>query len=122
MNIFFVFADGSVTTPPLSGTILPGITRDSILTLARDLGAVVREEPYSLDQWRSDARSGALRETFACGTAAVLTPIGTVKTAGGDFAIANGGAGALTTELRARLSDIQRGRAADPYGWVYPVA
>jgi branched-chain amino acid aminotransferase len=121
MNIFFVFADGSMTTPPLGGTILPGITRDSILALARDQGAVVREEPYSLDQWRADAQSGALRETFACGTAAVLTPIGTVKTASGDFTIANGGPGVLTTELRARLSDIQRGRAADPHGWVYPV-
>jgi branched-chain amino acid aminotransferase len=121
MNIFFVFADGSIITPPLGGTILPGVTRDSILTLAKDRGAVVREEPYSLDQWREDARSGALSEAFACGTAAVLTPIGTVKTADGDFTIGNGGPGALTGELRAQLSGIQRGRAADPHGWVYPV-
>ncbi|MGC7974445.1 aminotransferase class IV, partial [Salmonella enterica] len=85
MNIFFVFDDGSIATPPLTGTILPGITRDSLLTLARDMGLNVREEPYAIDQCRADAQSGRLLEAFACGTAAVVTPIGTMKMRDGAF-------------------------------------
>jgi branched-chain amino acid aminotransferase len=81
----------------------------------------VREEPYSLDQWRADAASGRLREVFACGTAAVLTGIGTVRTASGDFTIGNGAEGETTEQLRNALIGIQRGRTADPYGWVRPV-
>src|SRR5262249_19081404 len=108
MNIFFVFDDGSMITPPLGGTILPGITRASIPELAKDKGIAVREQPYGFDQWRQDAASGRLRETFACGTAAVLTPIGRVKFPEGEFAIANGGPGAQTEALRAALIDIQR--------------
>jgi len=118
MNVFFVFDDGSITTPPLGGTILPGITRDSLLTLARDAGMTVREERYGLDQWRADAASGRLREAFACGTAAVVTPIGTVKGPDFSFSIGNGGPGLITEKLRAALVDIQRGVAPDPYGWV----
>src|SRR5215207_7324753 len=68
MNVFYVFDDGSLVTPPLTGTILPGITRDAIITLARRMGHEVREEPYSFDQWTADAASGRLREAFACGT------------------------------------------------------
>src|SRR5436305_13349723 len=83
MNIFFVFADGSISTPPLAGTILHGITRDSILTLARDQGVAVREEPYAIEQWEADAKSGRLTEAFACGTAAVVTAIGSVRSAEG---------------------------------------
>jgi len=121
MNIFFVLDDGSMVTPPLGGTILPGITRASIITLARDQGIEVREEGYSLDDWRRDAASGRLKEAFACGTAAVLTPIGTVRTQDGDFQIGNGGSGARTEDLRGALVDIQRGRAADTRGWVRKV-
>lgn len=121
MNVFFRMDDGSLQTPPLGGTILPGITRDSIITLARDQGITVREEPYSLDQWRADAASGRLREVFACGTAAVLTGIGTVRTVSGDFTIGNGAEGEMTEQLRNALIGIQRGRTADPYGWVHPV-
>ena len=121
MNIFFVFDDSSMVTPPLGGTILPGITRASILTLAKDMKIAVREEPYALDQWRADAASGRLRETFACGTAAVLTPIGTVKSRDGDFVIGNGGSGAQTEKLEATLIDIQRCRAKDMHGWVHKV-
>jgi branched-chain amino acid aminotransferase len=121
MNVFFRMDDGSLQTPPLGGTILPGITRNSIITLARDQGITVREEPYSLDQWRADAASGRLREVFACGTAAVLTGIGTVRTVSGDFTIGNGAEGEMTEQLRNALIGIQRGRTADPYGWVHPV-
>ena len=117
MNVFFVFDDGSMLTPPL-GTILPGITRNSLMTLARDAGIAVREERYSIDQWQADAESGRLREAFACGTAAVVTPIGAVRGTDLDFMIGNGGPGLLTTELRAKLVAIQRGEAPDPHGWV----
>ena len=122
MNVFFVFDDGSMITPPLSGTILPGITRDSVITLARAQGIDVREEPYSIDQWRADAASGRLREAFACGTAAVITPIGEVRSSDGDFTIAGGvDPGSITQRLRTALVDIQRGVAPDPYGWVHTV-
>ena len=97
MNVFFVFDDGSLATPPL-GTILPGITRDSIIKLARDAGKTVREEPYSLDQWRKDAASGKLKEAFACGTAAVISPIGKVRSVSGDFDISGGAAGPVGHE------------------------
>jgi len=121
MNVFFVFNDGSLSTPPLGGTILPGVTRSSLLTLAKDKGIKVREERYSYDQWKADAHSGKLREAFACGTAAVVTAIGTVRTPEGEFKIGNGGAGTRTEELKAALVDIQRSRAADPHKWVHKV-
>ncbi|WP_298283300.1 aminotransferase class IV, partial [Novosphingobium sp.] len=121
MNLFFVFADGSLITPPLSGTILPGITRESLLALALDEGLTVREERYSLDQWRADANSGALVETFACGTAAVVTPVGKVTGTDGEFVIGSGGPGQTTQKLRQRLVAIQRGEAPDPHGWVHHI-
>ncbi len=118
MNLFFVFDDGSLQTPPLGGTILPGITRDALLTLARDEGLTVREAPYAIDQWRADAVSGRLTESFACGTAAVVTPVGSVTSNEGKFTIGAGGPGQTTQRLRDRLVGIQRGIMADPYGWV----
>ncbi|HVE21623.1 MAG TPA: branched-chain amino acid aminotransferase [Acidocella sp.] len=123
MNMFFVFDDGSLLTPPLGGTILPGITRESLITLARAAGMQVREERYSFQQWREDAASGRLREAFACGTAAVVTPIGKIKFAGGQALIGDGEhAGAITKMLKDSLVKIQRGQAEDPYGWVHRVA
>jgi branched-chain amino acid aminotransferase len=121
MNIFFVFDDGSLQTPPLSGTILAGITRDSIIQLARGQGLTVREEPYSIEQWQADAQSGRLTESFACGTAAVVTAIGSVRGADGGFTIGGQSVGPTTQRLRSALVDIQRGAAADPYGWVEQV-
>lgn len=121
MNVFFTFADGSLQTPPLGGTILPGITRDAIMTLAREAGLEVREAPYSIDQWRADATSGHLVEAFACGTAAVVTPIGSVASTEGTFAIGAGGPGQLTQKLRKQLVDIQNGTAPDPHRWVYRI-
>ncbi|KKW93525.1 MULTISPECIES: branched-chain amino acid aminotransferase [Sphingobium] len=118
MNVFFVMDDGSIVTPPLGGTILPGITRNSIISLARAKGHEVREEPYSFAQWRADAASGNLREAFACGTAAVVTAIGMVKSVDGDFTIGNGDGGIVTETLRAELTGIQRGTVADPANWV----
>jgi branched-chain amino acid aminotransferase len=117
MNVFFVFEDGSIQTPPLGGTILPGVTRDSLITLARDLGVTVREEPYAIDQWQADAKSGKVVESFACGTAAVVTPIGHVKSRHYGFTIGDGQPGPITQKLKAALTDIQFGRAPDPHGW-----
>lgn len=121
MNLFFVFDDGSIVTPPLTGTILPGITRESLMKLAREEGLTVREERYSLDQWRADAASGRLVEAFACGTAAVVTPVGKVAGRDGEFVIGSGGPGQLTQKLRAQLVAIQRGEAPDAHGWVQRV-
>jgi len=122
MNLFFVFDDGSIATPPLTGTILPGITRDSLLTLARDQGLVVREEPYAIDRWRADAVSGRLAEAFACGTAAVVTTIGEVVDGDDRFTVGGGVEGPVTTALRAALVAIQRGAAPDPHGWLHRLA
>jgi branched-chain amino acid aminotransferase len=121
MNVFFVLDDGSLATPPLSGTILPGITRESIIALARAAGRQVVERPVSFTEWREGAASGRISEAFACGTAAVVTPIGAVRFPGGEFAVAGGGAGEVTMALRQQLVDIQRGRADDPFGWVHKV-
>ena len=121
MNIFFVFDDGSMVTPPLGGTILPGITRSSLLTLAKDKGIKVHEDRYSIDQWRTDAQSGRLREAFACGTAAVVTPIGTVRSKDGEFKIGNGGPGTRTEDLKSALVGIQRGTTADKHSWLHKV-
>lgn len=121
MNLFFVRADGSVITPPLTGTILPGITRESLIHMLRDEGLDVREEPYSIDQWREEAESGHLLETMACGTAAVVTPVGTVASPAGEFHIGAGGIGQITAKMRERLVDTQHGRAADTHGWVMRV-
>jgi len=118
MNIFFVMTDGSVITPPLGGTILPGVTRSSVLTLARDAGLAVDERAYSFRQFQDDAQSGALREAFACGTAAVIAAIGEVRYAAGAFTIANGGTGAVTTRLREELVGLQRGLVEDRHGWI----
>jgi branched-chain amino acid aminotransferase len=121
MNLFFVMDDGSMVTPPCDGTILEGITRDSLIILARGQGLTVREERYSIDQWRDDAKTGKLTEVFACGTAAVVTPVGSVHGTFGEFAIGAGGPGQITAKLRSALVEIQRGAAPDPYGWVQPI-
>jgi branched-chain amino acid aminotransferase len=118
MNLFFVMDDGSMVTPPLGGTILPGITRDSLLQLARDEGLKVREEKFSIEQWKALADSGKCTESFACGTAAVVAPIGKVSAPDWSFQVGTGGPGQMTMKLRQRLVDIQRGTAPDPHGWI----
>ncbi len=121
MNIFFLFDDRTIITPPLRGTILPGITRASLLTIAADMGMTVSEQPYSFQQWQADAASGHLREAFACGTAAVVAGIGTVVSPSGRFRIGDGGTGPVTTLLRDTLINMQRGRAPDPHRWLHPL-
>lgn len=117
MNVFFVMDDGSLLTPSL-GTVLPGITRDSIIVLAREMGHEVREGRYGFSDWIVDAQSGRLRECFACGTAATIVPIGEVRHRNGAFTIAHGGIGPITRSLKAKLSGIQHGSITDDHGWV----
>ncbi|WP_051392974.1 branched-chain amino acid aminotransferase [Glycomyces arizonensis] len=122
MNLFFVYENERVVYTPKLGTILPGITRDAIFTLASESGWEVRETDYALTRWRDDAESGALTEAFACGTAAVITPIGTVKSRKGEFTVAGGEAGKFTMQLRQAILDIQHGRAEDTHGWTTRIA
>ena len=121
MNLFFVYGSGKdarLVTPELTGALLPGVTRDSLLRLAPDLGYEVSEERISVDQWRNDCASGAITEVFACGTAAALTPVGTVKSAQGGWTIGKGEPGPITMQLRQTLVGIQTGELPDAHGWV----
>ncbi|KID29528.1 branched-chain amino acid aminotransferase [Prauserella rugosa] len=122
MNLFFVFgsgADATVVTPELSGSLLPGVTRKSLLQLARDHGYKVEERRISTEEWESAATSGELTEVFACGTAAVITPVGHVKHNDGEFAIGGGEPGPITMELREHLVGIQEGTRGDDHGWLH---
>jgi branched-chain amino acid aminotransferase len=121
MNLFFVLGSGAsakIVTPELSGALLPGITRDSLLRLARDLGYGVEERKISTEEWEKKAETGELTEVFACGTAAVITPVGRVKHANGEFTIGGGQSGEVTMKLRDTLTGIQRGSIPDPHNWM----
>ena len=122
MNLYFVHSDGRLVTPPLTGTLLPGVTRDSILTIGRDLGMEVAEEPITTDAWEQGCADGTISEVFACGTAAVVTPVGEVRHAGGSFRVADAQPGAVTMKVREALLGIQHGTAPDPHGWMHRVA
>lgn len=118
MNVFLVYRDGTLVTPELSGSILEGITRDSLLQLARDRGMPVVERKVSIDEWKNGVASGEITEVFACGTAAVVTPIGELKGEGFAVGDPNAPAGEVTMSLRQELTDIQYGRVADRHGWL----
>ncbi|MEE1927305.1 branched-chain amino acid aminotransferase [Streptomyces sp. TRM 70351] len=125
MNLYFVRgsgADATVVTPELTGTLLPGITRDSLLTIAADLGHGTREARISTDEWREGNADGSITEVFACGTAAVITPVGSVKSARGEWTVGDGQPGEITMRLREALLAVQTGRAADPHGWMHRLA
>ncbi|HTY70981.1 MAG TPA: branched-chain amino acid aminotransferase [Actinomycetes bacterium] len=124
MNIFFVEGSGSdvtLVTPQLNGALLPGVTRDSLLHLARDLGYASEERLISTQEWEEGNASGAISEVFACGTAAVVTPIAGVKAAGRQWSVGDGEPGPVTQRVRAALLDIQTGAAPDPYGWMHRI-
>ncbi|MDX6225581.1 MAG: branched-chain amino acid aminotransferase [Frankiales bacterium] len=121
MNLFFVLDDGTLATPETSGTILEGITRESLITLAGDLGHKVDERRIDIDEWREGVASGRITEVFACGTAAVITPVGTLKWHDGSVTTPGDGFGPVTTALRTALLDIQYGKAADRYQWLHRV-
>ncbi|MFI6641042.1 branched-chain amino acid aminotransferase [Streptomyces sp. NPDC050504] len=118
MNLYFVYGD-RIVTPELTGSLLAGVTRDSLLTVARDLGYSSEEGRVSTEQWRRDTESGELTEVFACGTAAVITPVGFVKSAGGEWTQGGGEPGEVTMKLRRALLDIQTGAAEDVHGWMH---
>jgi branched-chain amino acid aminotransferase len=120
MNLFFVRGD-EVLTPALTGTLLPGVTRDSLLALAERAGYRVAETRISVDDWRAGCASGEITEVFACGTAAVVTPVGRVVDAGGDWTVGDGAMGPVTRRLRTALVDLQHGRTADPDGWMHAI-
>ncbi|MCO6748136.1 branched-chain amino acid aminotransferase [Streptomyces sp. IpFD-1.1] len=120
MNLCFVYGDRLVT-PTLTGSLLAGITRDTLLSLAADLGYRAEEGRVSIDQWREDSRSGALTEVFACGTAAVITPVGRVKTATDVWTQGTGEPGEATLRLREALLALQTGRTEDRHGWMHPL-
>jgi branched-chain amino acid aminotransferase len=119
MNMYFVYADGHIVTPE-TGTILEGITRSAIIDLAEKSGHQVEERRISIDEWRDGVASGEITEVFACGTAAVVTPVGTLKWAGGQVGESTE-AGRLTMQIRQALVDIQYGRADDTFGWMHKV-
>lgn len=123
MNIFFVYGTGKdarIVTPKLTGTLLPGVTRDSLLVLAKDLGFDVSEVQISVDEWREGCESGAITEAFACGTAAVITPVGSVDSKNsGTWTVGDGEPGDITMKLRQALVDIQTGRAEDKHNWLH---
>jgi branched-chain amino acid aminotransferase len=122
MNLYFVYGSGTsarIVTPALTGTLLPGITRDSLLTLAADLGYTVEEGKISTDEWREGNASGAITEVFACGTAAVITPVGAVASEHGGWTVGDGAPGPVSMQLREHLMAIQTGRALDKHNWMH---
>jgi branched-chain amino acid aminotransferase len=116
MNMYFVYADGRIVTPEL-GTILEGITRSSIIDLAGKMGHQVEERKVSIDEWRDGVTHGEITEVFACGTAAVVTPVGRLSWDGGSTPEVTE-AGEVTMAIRKALVDIQYGRADDTFGWM----
>lgn len=123
MNLCFVHGNGSdatVLTPRLTDTLLAGVTRDSLLTIADDLGYTTRETRISLQDWQRGCADGSISEVFACGTAAVVTPVGQAKTRTTSWTIADGRPGAVSLRLRDTLLRRQTGREADTHGWLHP--
>jgi branched-chain amino acid aminotransferase len=122
MNLFFVYKDGHVATPSLDGTILRGITRKSVVQLIKDRGIEVQERKITLDEMRADLLSGDITEVFACGTAAVITPVGQFKSRVETIGSADAEPGALTASLREELTGIQYGRVEDRHNWMLRLA
>lgn len=124
-NLFFVYGtgpDARLLTPELSGSLLPGITRDSLLKAAGDLGIPAEEGRITVEQWREQAGSGEISEVFGCGTAAVVTPLGSVKSKTGEFGVGDGTPGPVTMRMREHLLGVQRGVVEDKHGWLYHIA
>ncbi|MFH1434888.1 MAG: branched-chain amino acid aminotransferase [Pseudomonadota bacterium] len=117
MNIFFVVGD-EIVTAPLMGTILPGITRDSVISICRHWGMKVSERPLGIDEIIRGVQAGTVKEVFGTGTAAVISPVGTIHFKGSDYAVAGGKTGKLSTRLFDYLTGLQYGKLKDPFGWV----
>ncbi|MDO5031355.1 branched-chain amino acid aminotransferase [Corynebacterium sp.] len=122
MNLAFIYGEGedqTLVTPKLSGSLLPGITRKSLLQVAEDMGLKTEERRITYQEWAEDVASGAMTEAFACGTAAVITPVGHVMGNDTDFVVNNNEPGETTMALRERLTGIQRGSVEDTHGWLH---
>jgi len=115
-NIFFVIGDDLIT-PPLTGSILPGVTRDSVILLAKSWGVNVLEKRLSMDEILNSIADGTLKETFASGTAAIVSPVGQIYYRGKDYVIGDGNTGPLTEKLYNEILRIQYGEKEDPFGW-----
>ena len=125
MNLYFIYKTDSghkLVTPKLTGSLLPGVTRNSLLTLAQDLGYQVEEGRISVEDWRKGCESKEITEVFACGTAAVITPVGEVKSTSGSWLINNNETGPITSKLRESLLAIQTGDAPDVHDWTMELA
>jgi len=122
MNVFFVTKDNKLVTPALTGTILEGVTRSSVIQLAKDRGITVEERKITLDEWRDGVASGDITEVFACGTAAVITPIGLLKNGDELIGDENAPAGEVTMSIREELLGIQLGTVEDRHGWLERLA
>ena len=122
MNVFFVFKDGRLVTPALTGTILEGVTRSSVIQLAQDRGLDVQERKITLDEWRDGVASGEISEVFACGTAAVITPIGLLKDETESIGSEDAKAGEVAMSIREQLLGIQTGTVEDTHGWLTRLA
>jgi branched-chain amino acid aminotransferase len=120
MNIFFVIGD-ELITPELSGSILPGVTRDSVIQLAKSWGMRVSERKITIDEILDADRQGQLKEVFGSGTAAVISPVGQLKYQDSILPVAGGKVGPVAQKLFDAIMDIQYGRASDPMGWIEPV-
>ena len=120
MNLFFVTRDNRLVTPELTGSILEGVTRSSVLELGKELGLTVEERRVPIQEWKDGAASGEIAEIFACGTAAVITPVGEMRWEGGSCDHRRDGEdiGEVTSTIRTRLLDIQYGRTEDTHGWM----
>jgi branched-chain amino acid aminotransferase len=119
MNVWAVFDDGTLATPELSGSILEGVTRDTIITLLRDLGRELEERRIDIDEVRKGIETGRIVEVFACGTAAVVSSIGRLAWRGGEVTLPS--STRVADEVRSTLVAVQQGQAPDPHGWLHPV-
>ena len=121
MNVFAVRADGTVLTPIINGNILEGVTRSSVIQLLEDQQLKVVERDITLSELKEGVESGDIVEVFACGTAAIVTPVGRMGSTDFEVTVGDGQPGAVTLAVRQRLTDIQYGRAEDTYGWMRQV-
>lgn len=120
MNIAFAYGK-RIVTPALTGTILEGITRDSVLKLAPDIGFTISEERLDVHEILKDIAAGKITEAFGIGTAAVIAPVGRFGYQGKDYVVGGGEVGPVAAKLRQSLTDLQYGRAPDPYGWTMKI-
>lgn len=121
MNICFVYEGNHIVTPPLSGSILPGVTRDSVITLGQDMGYQVSESPVDVNELLADIESGKVTEVFGCGTAAVIAPVGKLGYQGKDYVINDNQSGPVAKHLYDELTGIQYGRIEDRFGWTHSI-